>query len=395
MKPKDTTHTQPLRLLMILFFSFGFITALNDILTPHLKQQFELSYSQAMWVQFTFFLAYGVVSLPASKLVSCIGHKKSIVLALTISGVGCLLFYPAAEYQRYAIFLGALFCLASGITLLQVASNPYVAELGPASTASSRLTLTQACNSLGTTVAPYIGAGLILAHAASASDAVQTLYVALATTLFFLAILFSWISLPTIYRQPSEEIFSQSIEIPLWHNRVLWGGVLGIFLYVGAEVSIGSFLVSYLSHADIGNLPLEQAGKWVSFYWGGAMIGRFLGAYLQRIVQPARLLCIYAGCAAFLVLLSTQTHGLMAACAILSVGFFNSIMFPTIFTLAIAGLGSRAAQASGWLCTAIVGGAVIPLLQGIIADHMGLQRAFFLPILSYSYIAYYGWKRRA
>ena len=392
---KDTTYAQPLQLLMILFFSFGFITALNDILTPHLKELFALSYTQAMWVQFTFFLAYGVVSLPASKLVIRIGHKKSIILALAISGLGCLLFYPAAEYQRYAIFLGALFCLASGIALLQVASNPYVAALGPAGTASSRLTLTQACNSLGTTIAPYIGAGLILSHAASDSNAVQTLYVGLATALFSLAILFSWLSFPMISPLPSEATSSQSIEMPFWHNRVLLGGVVGIFLYVGAEVSIGSFLVSYLSHAEIGNVALEQAGKWVSFYWGSAMIGRFLVAYLQRILEPARLLCIYAGCAASLVLLSMQTHGLMAAYTILCVGFFNSIMFPTIFTLAIAGLGTRAAQASGWLCTAIVGGAVLPLLQGMVADHIGLQRAFFLPILSYSYIAYYGWKRRA
>ncbi len=391
---KSTAYGAPLALLTVLFFAFGFITALNDILAPHLKEQFALDYTQTMWVQFTFFFAYGVVSIPAGTLITRIGHQKSIALALLISGCGCLLFYPAAAYHRYELFLLALFCLASGITLLQVASNPYVAALGSEATASSRLTLTQAFNSLGTTLAPYIGATLILATAIPSHATIQRLYLVLAACFFALGILIFLSALPTL--TTAAELDTRRItKNPLWKNRTLLGGILGIFVYVGAEVSIGSFLVNYLSHPTIGNLPVAEAGKWVSFYWGGAMIGRFLGAYVQRIVQPARVLSLYALCAIALILVSMSTQGLVAAIAILSVGFFNSIMFPTIFTLALSGLGPQAAKGSGWLCTAIVGGAIIPLLQGMAADQLGLQHAFFIPVLCYGYIAYYGFKRMA
>ncbi|NJD21067.1 MAG: sugar MFS transporter [Melioribacter sp.] len=405
-----------LTVLTSLFFMWGFITCLNDILIPHLKAVFTLNYTQVMFIQFSFFTAYAVVSLPAGILVEKIGYKSGIVIGLITAGIGCLLFYPAASMQSYGMFLGALFVLASGITILQVAANPYVAILGKPETASSRLNLTQAFNSLGTTIAPYFGALIILsvavktvedfktmsaeqisAYKLAESGAVQVPYLGLAAALFVIAAIFAIVKLPKI---EASEVGSSGGDGGSFdhHHKSAWGykhlvlGAIGIFVYVGGEVSIGSFLVNYIGQPFIAGLKESDAGKFVSFYWGGAMIGRFIGSAVQRKINPGKVLSFNAFVAAALVIISMLTFGQVAMWAILAVGLFNSIMFPTIFTLAIDGLGKHTGQASGILCTAIVGGAILPVVQGFFADNIGIHHAFFVPVLCYMYIAYYGIK---
>ena len=403
-----------LSLLTSLFFIWGFITCLNDILIPHLKSIFTLNYTQAMLVQFCFFTAYFVVSVPSGYLVEKINYKGGIIAGLAIAGLGCLLFYPAASLHYYPLFLAALFVLASGITLLQVAANPYVTLLGKPETASSRLTMTQAFNSLGTTIAPYFGALLILATAVKSTEeikllnmedlsayqalqaaAVQTPYLFLAAVLFFMAVVFAMIKLPDIQaaEQPAnaEQLSFADAYDSAWAYKHLVLGAIGIFMYVGAEVCIGSFLINFLSEPAIAGLPEQEAGKFVSFYWGGAMLGRFVGAAVMQKIQASQALTFNAVTAAALVLVTMLGSGSVVMWAILSVGLFNSIMFPTIFALAINGLGKHTGQGSGILCAAIVGGAILPVAQGVFADRIGIQAAFFIPVLCYFYIAYYGW----
>jgi FHS family L-fucose permease-like MFS transporter len=378
----EVTYLGPLVALSSLYFIFGFITCLNDILVPHLKVVFELNYARAMFIQLSFFSAYFIVSLPSGWLVDRLGYQKGMVLGLAAMAGGCLLFYPAAASRAYAMFLAALFLLAAGITLLQVAANPYVALLGSAGTASSRLTLTQAFNSLGTTLAPLFGSALILAG--TGATAVQLPYLGLAATLLALAGFTALFPMPAGRPQGPARPGN-----PLRHRPMLLGAI-GIFLYVGAEVGIGSFLVNYISQADVGGITLARAARYVSFYWGGAMAGRFAGAAVMRLVPPPRVLACNAVAAMALVLAAMAAHGRVSMWAILSVGFFNSIMFPTIFTLAIKDLGERMGRASGILCMAVVGGAVVPLAQGLLADWQGIRVAFALPALCYAYIAYYG-----
>jgi FHS family L-fucose permease-like MFS transporter len=376
-----------------LFFMWGFLTCLNDILVPHLKGVFDLGYTRGALVQFSFFSAYFLVSLPAGKIVAKVGYKRGILIGLVLAGVGALLFYPAASLPSYAFFLSALFVLASGIAFLQVAANPFVAVLGPPEGAPSRLNLTQAFNSLGTTLAPLFGSYMFFASGAARSklaeaQAVRLPYVGLAATLFLLAGALALFKLP---RVPSAEggAGEHSIKDAL-RVRHLALGVLAIFLYVGAEVSIGSFLVSFLEQPSIGGLSAVQAARHVSYYWGGAMVGRFAGSLVLRRVDAGKLL---AGCAAMattLVLLGLFTTGPLAMWSVLAVGLCNSIMFPTIFTLAIDGLGKLTSRGSSLLVMAIVGGAVIPVLFGLIADSVSLSRAFVLPALCYLYIVFYG-----
>ena len=405
-----------LTVLTSLFFMWGFITCLNDILIPHLKAVFTLNYTQVMLIQFSFFTAYAVVSLPAGILVEKIGYKNGIVIGLITAGIGSLLFYPAAGMQSYVMFLIALFVLASGITILQVAANPYVAILGKPETASSRLNLTQAFNSLGTTIAPYFGSLIILSIAVKTvedfktmtadqisayklveSSAVQIPYLGLAAALFVIAAIFAIIKLPKIESADvnasgKEGINYHEIHKSAWGYRHLVLGAVGIFVYVGGEVSIGSFLVNYIGQPFIAGLKESDAGKFVSFYWGGAMVGRFIGSAVQRKLNPGKVLAFNGFFAATLVIISMLTFGHVAMWAILAVGLFNSIMFPTIFTLAIDGLGKHTGQASGILCTAIVGGAILPVVQGFFADNIGIHHAFFIPVLCYIYIVYYGLK---
>ena len=368
-----------------LFFFWGFITVLNDILIPFLKDSFNLNYTQAMLVQFCFFGAYFIVSPFAGKLIDKVGYQQGIVLGLLTTAAGCVLFYPSAELNVYVLFLFAFFVLASGITILQVAANPYVAALGPDKTAASRLNLAQAANSLGTTVGPIIGAALILGAATADASAVQGPYLILAALLLVVAIMFRFIKLPRIASVENDDSSDESV----WNHRSLVLGALAIFLYVGGEVSIGSFLVNYFAESSIGGLSHAEAGEMVAYYWGAAMIGRLVGAAAMNYVAPTKYLSLNALIAIVMIIVSMNTTGSMAMWSILAVGFFNSIMFPTIFTLAVKGLGSLTSKGSGLVCQAIVGGALIPLVQGVAADMIGIQLSFIVPMLCYIYIGWY------
>ncbi|QJX47929.1 sugar MFS transporter [Hymenobacter taeanensis] len=401
-RPEATTaegqtprYTSALASLTVLFFMMGFITCLNDILIPYLKAIFGLSYTQANFINLCFFGAYFVMGIPAGMLVKRIGYKGGMLVGFLIAALGAFLFYPAAESRSYGLFLGALFVLATGVVLLQVAGNPYVSILGPARSAPARLTLTQAFNSLGTTVAPLLGAALILSNlpdlesastAAIDVRAVQVPYLCIGAVLIVISVLLGLLKLPKITLEHTEEAPNRRA----WHYRHLVFGVIGIFAYVGGEVAIGSHIVSYLGHPDIMGLSPKLAGDKVAYYWGGAMVGRFLGAYLLNKFNPGRLLAFNAVGAVVLVLISISTSGDVAMWSLLAVGLMNSIMFATIFTLAVAGLGRHTEEASGLLNVGIVGGAVVPLLFGLVADSSSLRWAFVLPILCYVYIMWYG-----
>jgi MFS transporter, FHS family, L-fucose permease len=473
-----------LAMVTVLFFFWGFVTVLNDILVPHLKSVFDLNYARVMLIQFAFFLAYFIFSIPSAKLVGAIGYKKTMVTGLLTMGLGAFLFVPAASALSYPLFLCALMVLAAGITALQVAANPYVAVLGPPETASSRLNLTQAFNSLGTTIGPWIGGLLILGTAVESSDAIAKMsadalhafrlqqaasvkfpYIVIGLALILFAVLIGMFKLPAI--PGVEKSTGGASQVGLWKYRHLILGCVAIFMYVGAEVSIGSFLINYFNQPEIGNLPEVEGAKLVAGYWGGAMIGRFIGSavlngikrkylailsafaaiaglasymstlgsvestaslwvrffagltYILVQFRPIVVLCLIVfvllllgsftqsglfrlktgpllGLCAIsttsLVLISMLSTGHVAMWSIIFVGFFNSIMFPSIFTLGIAKLGPRTGDGSGLLIMAIVGGAIIPLIQGVIADRIGIHHAFVLPVLCYLYIAYYALK---
>jgi MFS transporter, FHS family, L-fucose permease len=397
---QSNNYTFALTALTSLFFMWGFITCLNDILIPHLKNVFSLSYTQAMLIQFCFFGAYFVVSPAAGVLAKRVGYKKGIVTGLLIASAGCLLFYPAASILSYPLFLGALFVLASGIAVLQVSANPYVTALGSAQTASSRLNLTQAFNALGTTVAPFFGTLLILSavtagmdQAASThgeADAVKLPYLLLASAFIVLAAIFSQLKLPEVSAHKAPQINTQAPAGSAWSHRHLVLGAVGIFVYVGAEVSIGSLLVNFLGLENIAGLEESQAGHYIAYYWGGAMVGRFIGAAVMRRIDPGMVLSFNATAAIILVSIAIFSSGSLAMWAILLVGLCNSIMFPTIFSLGLNKLGHLTSQGSGILCQAIVGGGVLSLLQGYLADQVGIQLAFIMPVVCYIYIAYYG-----
>lgn len=379
--------------LTTLFFMWGFITCLNDILIPHLKAIFDLTYTQSMLVQFCFFGAYFLVSLPAGQLVKKVGYQKGIVAGLVVAALGCLMFYPAASMHSYPMFLSALFVLASGITILQVSANPYVTLLGPKESASSRLTMTQAFNSLGTTVAPYLGALFILNEAASSmsapsADSVKVPYLVLTAALLLLAAIFAWLKLPHI--SSAETAPDEEVSGSAWQYRHLVLGAVGIFVYVGAEVSIGSFLINFFGEANIAGLEESEAAKYLTYYWGGAMVGRFIGAAVMQKVSATKVLSFNAFLAVVFVSIAIVTSGSIAMWAMLLVGLCNSIMFPTIFSLALNGLDKHTSQGAGILCLAIVGGAIVPLIQGVLADIVGVQLSFVIPVLCYSYIVYYG-----
>ncbi|GLS24739.1 sugar MFS transporter [Marinibactrum halimedae] len=383
--------------LTTLFFMWGFITSLNDILIPYLRNIFSLSYTQAMMVQFCFFFAYFVCSIPSGQLVKQLGYQKGMVIGLLVAACGCLLFFPAASLQSYPVFLGALFVLASGITLLQVAANPYVTVLGSSRTASSRLTLTQAFNSLGTTIAPYLGSAMIFAAAggaaalaANGADSVKLPYLLLAGMLIILAVCFYLLKLPKIDAQSTE--VSAKLDDSAWRHRHLILGAVAIFMYVGAEVAIGSFLINYLGEEKIAGLSEHEASIYVSYYWGGAMIGRFIGSAVMQKIAANKVLTFNGIMSALLLVITMVTDGPIAMWSVVLIGLFNSVMFPTIFSLALQGLGKSTSQGSGILCMAIVGGAFIPLIQGVVADQIGIQLAFFVPILCYVYIIFYGVK---
>ena len=380
------TQTFAFIAMTCLFFFLFFITVLNDILIPFLKESFDLNYTQAMLVQFCFFGAYFIVSPFAGKLIDKVGYQQGIVLGLLTTATGCVLFYPSASLNVYALFLFSFFVLASGITILQVAANPYVAALGPETTAASRLNLAQAANSLGTTVGPIVGATLILGVVAADASAVQGPYLMIAALLVIAALVFRRIKLPVLaHVETTEEASAESI----WNRRSLVLGALAIFLYVGGEVSIGSFLVNYFSESSIAGMSAVDAGEMVAYYWGAAMVGRLVGAWLMNYIAATKYLAINSVIAVLMIVVSMNTTGDVAMWSILAVGFFNSIMFPTIFTLAVKGLGSLTSKGSGLVCQAIVGGALVPLVQGAAADIIGIQMSFIVPMLCYIYIGWY------
>jgi FHS family L-fucose permease-like MFS transporter len=479
-------YTVPLATVTTLFFMWGFLTCLNDILVPHLKSIFDLNYAQAMLIQFAFFGAYFVFSIPSAKIIDWMGYQRSMVAGLLTMGLGAFLFVPAASVPSFPLFLCALIVLAAGITCLQVAANPYVTVLGKPEGASSRLNLTQAFNSLGTFLAPFFGGLLILSATtrsigdirALAPDALQAYrlqeaatvkmpYVGLGITLVLLAIAIGLFKLPKI--EHAQHKVGEKVDDSIWNHPNLIFGAIAIFVYVGGEVSIGSFLVNYFGQPEIGGLTEKVAAGFVALYWGGAMVGRFFGSALLSgaraaymgvasiggvlfylisswvahtwadnlaapvghisvtsvlwaivsILVTARplfglvavvaavlgiltavrgghltaptgaLLGICAVCAAGLVAISMLTTGQVAMYTIILVGFFNSIMFPSIFTLGVAELGPLTGDGSGVMIMAIVGGAIIPVAQGWIADHIGIHHAFFLPVVCYLYILFF------
>jgi FHS family L-fucose permease-like MFS transporter len=392
--------------IVALFFIWGGITSLNDVLIPKLKDLFRLSYAQAMLIQFAFFTAYAVVSVPAGGLVARLGYGRGIVAGLAIMGGSCLLFVPAASTASYPLFLGALFALAGGITILQVAANPLIVDFGAPDRAHSRLTLAQAFNALGTTMLPFVGAQLILGDVAGRSSAdlsgaalsafqareaavVGHGYLGIALLLFAIAALF-WRCRDRLGRGDGQAVrLSGSLKLLREHPRLAFG-VVAIFLYVGAEVTIGSFLVNYLMLPSTLGLDERSAGHHISLYWGGAMVGRFIGALLLRRIAGGRLLCAVAIGATTLALLSSASGGALAAWSLLAVGLMNAIMFPTIFSLAVERMGVETPRASGLLCMAIVGGALVPLCAGRVADAGTIAQAFLVPAICYAVLAGFG-----
>ncbi len=398
--PSQQNHNPALVVLTTLFFMMGFITCMNDILIPHLKDIFKLTNVQAMLIQFCFFTAYAIMSIPMGHLVGKIGYKNGVIGGFLLTAVGCLLFYPAADSQSYPTFLGALFILASGVTLLQVAGNPYVTLLAKPGKESATLTLVQAFNSLGTTIAPIIGAHFILADAAQKASkaeqiaSVQIPYLGLAGLLILLAVFVKMIRLPDARKIAVEESeHNHDGKTSVWQYKHLILGVVGIFCYVGAEVSIGSFMVNILGF--LKGLSHAEGAKLLSYYWGGAMVGRFLGSAVMARVAPNRYLAFNASVATALLVIAIMVgkgNADIAMWALIAIGFFNSIMFPTIFSLATKNLGKFTNSASGILCTAIVGGALIPVLQGKIADDFGMMISYVAPAVCYLYIVFFALK---
>ena len=392
--------------VMGLFFIFGGITSLNDVIIPKLKELFTLNYTQAMLVQFCFFTAYAVVGIPGARLVKKIGYMRGAVAGLLIMMTGCLLFIPASQTATYALFLFALFVLASGVVIVQVVSNPLISLLGPAQTAHSRLTFAQAFNSLGTTVFPIVGSILILGSLATVSadqlsgaelDAYRTQesqaivhgYLGLAAALAVVAAAV-WLFRNALKGETHEES-SGLAGLDLVKRPRFGFGAACIFLYVGAEVAIGSLVVNYLMQPQVMGLQEQAAGKLIGLYWGGAMIGRFIGSGLLRVVNPGVMLAAVSCGAVALITLSSATTGVVSGYSLLAIGLMNAIMFPTIFSLACEGLGPRAADGSGIINVAIFGGAVIPLLTGVMADATGnLTASLALPALCYTLIAGFG-----
>ena len=413
------TDTRAMSVAIVVFFMVGFLTCLNDIIIPHLKGIFELNYAQALLVQFAFFTSYFVFSYPGSMVVDKYGYKKTMVVGLIIMAIGAAGFIPAANFALFPVFLCALIVLAAGMTVVQVAVNPYVTVIGPPKTASSRLNLAQAFNSVGTFIAPFFGAVLILrnavpvisangllsmseverqAYRAAQASTVRVPYIGIALMLLFLAVALALIKLKPqtgmtdLTQDFRPGAFAEALSKPdsIWRHPWLIAGAVGIFTYVGAEVTIGSLLVNYMGLPQIGALPQDTAAKFLMVYWGGAMIGRFIGSAVLQRVRTGPILGGAAIGAFILVVISLLTHGHVAMYALLFVGICNSIMFPSIFTLGIQDLGPLTSKGSSLLIAAILGGALIPLGTGALADHIGLHPSFIVPAICYVYISIFG-----
>ncbi len=407
-----TTNYSAMAMVTTLFFVWGFCTVLNDTLIPRLQSIFGLNYTQASFVQLAFFGSYFIFAQPAGKLVEWIGYQRTMVVGLVTMAVGALLVIPAASAASYPFFLFAEVVLAAGITVLQVAANPYVAILGPPETSSSRLNLTQAFNTLGDTVAPYFGSILILGSATAVATIVRPSggealtayriheaasiklpYLVIAGTMVLLALAIA------LYRFPRLEVTRDfrpgslaGKQDSVWNHPHLYLGAVAIFIYVGAEVSVASYLVKYLAEPEIGNMPLQTGAKLLSVFWFLTMVGRFAGSAAMQRIAAHRLLVVAGVGAALFVLASLLGTGTFAVVTIICVGLFNSIMFPTIFTLAVAELGPLTGRGSGLLVQAIVGGAAIPVMMGFSADRFGIHHSLVVPLLCYAFVIYYGWR---
>jgi len=413
------TDTRAMTVATALFFMVGFLTCLNDVISPHLKSIFGLNYTETQYVPFFFFSSYFVFSYPGGALVDKFGYKKAMVIGLFIMACGALCFLPAAHFASFRIFLCADVILAAGMTVVQVAVNPYVTIIGPSTTAASRLNLAQAFNSVGTFIAPFVGSYLILrtapeavtperlrsmtdvarqAYRVAQAATVQMPYIAIAVALALLALALAAIKLKSTSTtaemtqdfRPGAFAEALSPQTSIWQKKWALLGALGIFTYVGAEVSIGNLLINYMGLPEIAGLREAVAGNFLMCYWGGAMVGRFIGSAVLQKVRTGVVLGLCAIGAGSLIVISILTHGHMAMVAMLAVGLCNSIMFPSIFTLGVQDLGQLTSKGSSLLIAAIVGGALIPLSQGKLADHVGLHASFIIPAICYIYIAYFG-----
>lgn len=405
-----STNYSAMAMVTTLFFVWGFCTVLNDAVTPHLKSIFALSYLQASLIQLAFFSSYFVFAQPAGKLIEWIGYKRSMIVGLLTMAAGAILFLPAASLGKYALFLSAEIVLAAGVTLLQVAANPYVTILGPSETASSRLNLTQAFNTLGDFVAPYIGGIFLLGGAVTASATAtptagpallayrihqaanfKPTYLAIAIIMIALALAIGMYRFPRLEVtrdfRPANLMMKQD---SVWNHPHLYLGAIAIFVYVGAEVSLGNFAANYFADPAVGHMTLQQGTKVISIYWGLMMVFRFVGSALMQRIAPAKVLAVCGVGASVLVLCSLLGSGYFAVATFLAVGIFNSIMFPTIFTLGVAELGPLTSRGSGLLVQAIVGGAIFPVIMGFLADRIGIHHALVLPFLCYLFVIYYG-----
>jgi FHS family L-fucose permease-like MFS transporter len=384
-------YTVPLALMVSLYFGIGFITALNDILIPHFKDLFHLTNVKALMVQLCFFGAYFVMSLPSGSIVGKIGYKRGIVVALTVMGIGLLLFLPASVIIFYPLFLFALFVVGSGLALLQVAINPYVGALGAPETAAARLNLCGFLNSFATTIAPKIGAAFIfIAAGASAAELAQSVrmpYVILAVCAFAMAVLTAFVDLPKLLEGGSEGgDSSYGGALRFSHLRL---GALAIFFYVGAEVAIGSVMINFLGQPSMGGLSHEAAAKYVSLYWGGAMCGRLIGFFAMQKIRARPALVFVSSIASLLIVTGILTHGHVAMWAIVACGLFNSVMWPCIFPMSVEGLGRFTSHGSGILIMMVVGGAIVPEVQGLLADKFGYQPSFAIVLVCYLYILFF------
>jgi len=403
--PNQTRYAPALALLASLFFIWGFITVINNTLLPHLRSVFDLSYTQTTLLESVWFIAYFVVSLPSAWLIERVGYKRAMVIGLIIMASGSLLMIPAARIPSYGVVLAALFIIASGITLLQVAANPYVAVVGPPETSSSRLNLVQAFNSLGTTLAPLFGGYLILGRSASGTAAagahdmtlaarladaqsVQLPYLIVAAVLVLLAVVISRFPLPDMGATTRRAAKEERKKHSLWAHRNLVFGVPAIFIYLIAEIGVSNLFINFVAQPNIGNLTHEQASHYLFLLWGGMMVGRFLGSFAMRRVPAERVLAYFSIGAAIAVSIAIVSDGPLAMWALISVGLFHSIMFPTIFTLGIRGLGPLTEEGSGLLIMAIAGGALV-IAQGALADRFGLQLSFLLTVVCEAYVLFY------
>jgi FHS family L-fucose permease-like MFS transporter len=397
-------------LLASLFFMWGFITVINNTLLPHLRSVFDLSYTQTTLLESAFFIAYFVASMPSAWLIERVGYKKALVIGLCVIAAGALLMIPAARIPSYAVVLTALFVIASGITLLQVAANPYVAVIGPPESAPARLNLVQAFNSMGTTLAPLFGGYLILGRSVSGTtqgatltmeqrladaQSVQLPYLIVAVVLVVLALVIARFNLPSLSANAKRAAAEERKHMSLWRHRNLVLGVPAIFIYLIAEIGVSNLFINFVSAPEIGNLTHEHASRVLFLLWGGMMVGRFVGSFLMRRIPAETVLAAHAIGAAVVMLVAATAHGQVAMWALVSVGLFHSIMFPTIFTLGIRGLGPLTEEGSGLLIMAIAGGALV-IVQGWLADNYGLQASFFLTVACELYILFYAlWGSRA